>query len=94
MRNELDGSPPLIRPLRGMNDSILLPDELLARVQPPVSFLWGDSDPFGNAEVAEAFAAKVPGSRLTVMPNAGHAVWMDDLDGVVDATSRSLAAAA
>jgi pimeloyl-ACP methyl ester carboxylesterase len=87
MRNELDGSPPIIHPLRGMNDSILLPDELLAGMQVPEHFLWGHSDPFGDANVAEAFAAKVPGAQLIVMPEAGHAVWMDDLNGVAEATS-------
>lgn len=94
MRHELDASPPLIHPLHGMNDSILLPDEVLSRVRAPVQLLWGDGDPFGDAQVAEAFAARVPGSQLTVVPDAGHAVWMDDLDAVVAATSRWLAPAA
>lgn len=90
MRNELDGSPPIIHPRHGMNDSILLSDEVLSKVRVPVTFLWGDEDPFGDATVAREFAARVPGSRLVAIPDAGHAVWMDDLDGVAGATSRSL----
>lgn len=94
MRNELDGSPPIIHPRYGMNDSILLSDDVLSMVRVPVTFLWGDDDPFGDAAVAKAFAARVPGARLVAVPDAGHAVWMYDLDGVADATSRSLTAAA
>ncbi len=90
MRNELDGSPPIIRPLRGMAEEVLLPDDLLARIQVPVTFIWGDGDPFGSVAVAEGFAAKVPGARLVVRPDAGHAVWIDDVDGVATATTAAL----
>jgi pimeloyl-ACP methyl ester carboxylesterase len=92
MRNELEGSPTIIR-FRGLDESVLLPDTVLSRIRVPVTFLWGDGDPFGDPEVARAFAARVPGSSLTIVPNAGHAVWMDDLDAVARATGDALTAA-
>jgi pimeloyl-ACP methyl ester carboxylesterase len=61
-----------------MNDSILLPDDLLARIRVPVCFVWGEDDPFGDAAVARAFSGKVPGARLVLLPDAGHAVWVDE----------------
>ena len=88
MRNELDGSPPIIG-LRGLNASVLLPDDVLARIEVPVTFLWGDGDPFGDEACARAFSARVPGATLTMIPDAGHAVWMDDLDGVAHAIAAA-----
>jgi pimeloyl-ACP methyl ester carboxylesterase len=92
MRNEMDASPPIIHPIRGMNDSILLTQELLRRVRVPVSFLWGADDPFGSAAVATRFAAEIPGAELEVVPDGGHAVWIDEPDWVAARTKRFLAA--
>lgn len=92
MRNELDGSPPVIHPLRGMNDAVLLLDGILASIRVPVQFIWGDGDPFGDRSVARTFAAKIPDARLTLMDGAGHAVWMDDPDKVAAMTAAALRA--
>ncbi|HUQ40614.1 MAG TPA: alpha/beta hydrolase [Acidimicrobiales bacterium] len=91
MRHELDGSPPIIT-FRGLNDSILLPDAVLSRIDVPVTFIWGEGDPFGDVHVARSFAARVPGSTLVAVPDAGHAVWMDDLELVAGATADALSA--
>ena len=92
MRNDIDASP-IFHGLRGVNDSILLDDELLGRIRAPVRFVWGAEDPFGGADVADRFVAKVPGAQLELIPGGGHAVWLDDPDGVAEGTQRFLAAA-
>ena len=80
LRNELETSPRLITPLRGMNRSTLLPDDLLTQIRTPMHFLWGVDDPFGGPDIARAFVERVPKAGLELMPGAGHAVWMDDPD--------------
>jgi pimeloyl-ACP methyl ester carboxylesterase len=55
MRNELRAGPRLIFPLRGLDERVLLTAELLGRIHTPVYFLWGQEDPFGDAEVAQQF---------------------------------------
>lgn len=62
-----------------------LPDELLKRVQSPSLFVWGARDPFGPPEIARDFVGRIPGARLEMLPAAGHAVWLDDLDHVTTA---------
>jgi 2-hydroxy-6-oxonona-2,4-dienedioate hydrolase len=90
MRNELRAGPRFILPLRGMNDSILLTDDLLARIETPTFFLWGDEDYFGGAETARAFVPRLPNAELELMAGAGHAVWMDDPDHVAARTRAFL----
>jgi pimeloyl-ACP methyl ester carboxylesterase len=86
MRNELRQGPPIVTPVKGFNDSVLIPDDVLASIGVPTLFLWGAADPMGGEAVARPFAAKVPGSTLELMPG-GHAVWVDDPEHV--ATSLS-----
>ena len=86
MRNDMDACPPIIHPIRGMNDSILLTQELLRRVRVPVCFLWGADDPFGGGDVATRFVAEIPGAELEVVPDGGHAVWFDEPDRVAART--------
>ncbi len=75
---------------KGLNDDIVLSDELLSRIQAPVHLLWGANDPFGGPDVARAFAARIPTATLEVMPNAGHAVWIDDPSHVAGQLKRFL----
>jgi pimeloyl-ACP methyl ester carboxylesterase len=77
MRNELKAGPRIMTPLRGINDSILLPASLLASIKTPTYFLWGEGDPFGGADIARPFVAQIPTAELELMPG-GHAVWIDD----------------
>ena len=90
MRNELRAGPRVILPLRGMNDRVLLPVSLLAKVRTPVYFLWGEEDPFGGAAIARQFVARLPDAELELMPGAGHAVWMDDPDHAAAVTGKFL----
>lgn len=89
MRNELEAGPRMIT-LKGFDERIYLPDDLLARVQTPIHFLWGSEDPFGDAEIARAFTAKIPTAELELQPGTGHAVWMDDPDKAASVTRSFL----
>lgn len=77
-RNDIDAAPPILHPIRGMDDSLLLPDDVLGRIRAPMRFLWGAEDPFGGAAVAREFVPKIAGAELELIPGAGHAPWMDD----------------
>jgi pimeloyl-ACP methyl ester carboxylesterase len=81
MRNEIDAAPRVVT-MRGFNADTLLPASLLARITAPAYFLWGDEDPMGGPEVARRFVAQLPNAELELMPDAGHAPWMDDADFV------------
>ncbi len=80
MANDIRSSPQVITPLRGLNERMLLTDDLLARVTMPVLFLWGEEDPNGGEAVARAFAPRLPHAQLEMVPEAGHAPWIDELD--------------
>ena len=86
MANELRQGPPIVTPIKGFNDTILIPDEVLASISVPTLFLWGTNDPMGGGAVARPFAAKVPGSTLELIPG-GHAVWVDDPEHVAASLS-------
>lgn len=91
MRNEIEAAPPVVT-MRGFNDATLLPPSLLAQVQAPAYFLWGDEDPMGGAEVAREFVRHCPNAELEIMPGAGHAPWIDDPDHVAQRLSAFLRA--
>jgi pimeloyl-ACP methyl ester carboxylesterase len=80
MVNEVTAGPRLLRPIHGFDERSLLASSLLASITTPVSFLWGEEDPFGGAEVARAFTGQIPAAELELMPGAGHAVWIDDAE--------------
>lgn len=77
----------------GMNPDLVLDDELLGRIEAPVYLLWGEDDPFGPPEVARSFARRIPGAELELMPDAGHAVWIDDPQYVAKAIDSFLSPA-
>ena len=86
--NELWAVPPVMHPIRGMDDAILFPDDLLASITVPSLFLWGADDPFGGEDVAARFVPRIPGAELVVLPGAGHAPWLDDPDRCAAETRR------
>lgn len=90
MRNELSATPRVITPIRGMNERVLLPERVLAAVRAPVQFIWGEADPNGGADIARAFAARLPDAALELMPGVGHAPWIDDPDHTAATTRRFL----
>ena len=83
MRNEIDATPRILT-WRGFNEETRLPTDVLASVRCPAFFLWGEDDPMGGAEIAEEFVASFPDAHLELMPDAGHAPWIDDPDHVAD----------
>jgi pimeloyl-ACP methyl ester carboxylesterase len=92
MRNDIRSSPTMITPLHGLNERVLFTDDLLARVTMPALFLWGDEDPNGGDAVARAFVPRFPNAELHVIPRAGHAPWIDELDLCADRTRAFLSA--
>ena len=87
--NELAAVPPVLG-LRGQRAEALLPDAVLRRIQAPTLFVWGTDDPFGGTSVAEAFAPRVPGARLSLV-GTGHAPWIDAPQLVALTTASFLA---
>jgi pimeloyl-ACP methyl ester carboxylesterase len=75
---------------RGLN-GMLLPPETLASVRTPTHFIWGERDPFGGAETAERLVARLPNATLEVVPEAGHAPWLDELDRCAESVRAHLA---
>ena len=92
MRNELKAGPKVISPISGFNRSLLLPEALLASIEMPLYFLWGEDDVYGGAEVARAFVSHFTNAELEVVPGAGHAVWMDDASHAAAVMRRFLSA--
>jgi pimeloyl-ACP methyl ester carboxylesterase len=90
MRNEMALGRRLITG-KTLDPRIALSDGLLASMSLPIAFLWGANEPFGDADVARAFAAKLPNAELEFTPG-GHAVWVDDPDHAADRVRRFLAA--
>jgi pimeloyl-ACP methyl ester carboxylesterase len=62
------------------------PDEL-RRLTVPTLLLWGDHDPFGAVEVAQAMARLIPTAQLEVLP-AGHAPWLGHPNRASELVSR------
>lgn len=77
MRNEQTAGPRILS-LRGMVESTLFPDEVLAAMTAPTLLLWGTADPFGDAPIARAFAARLPNATLELLDGVGHAPWLDE----------------
>jgi pimeloyl-ACP methyl ester carboxylesterase len=78
IRNEIDSLPAITNLRHGLNEALLLSDELLGSIRRPVEFLWGSRDPMGGLELAAEFVAKIPGAALEVLDGAGHAPWIAD----------------
>jgi pimeloyl-ACP methyl ester carboxylesterase len=90
LRNDLALSRAAVSPLRGLNPA-LLPASLLRSIHVPTLFIWGECDRFGDVAIARSVVAAVPGARLEVIPGAGHAPWLDDLDRCARLASEFLA---
>jgi 2-hydroxy-6-oxonona-2,4-dienedioate hydrolase len=88
MRNEVLMGPRLVFLFRGLNERLLLPADLLAKIHTPVYFLWGEQDPFGDPDIARHFVEQLPDAELELLPGAGHAVWIDDPDHAAATTRR------
>lgn len=85
MRNETRMGRGVVSLRRGISDRLLLSDEFLRSIQTPTLFIWGERDPFGGPKTAQRLVDRMPHAEFEVVPGAGHAPWLDDLDG---ATTR------
>jgi haloalkane dehalogenase len=54
----------------------------LASFEGPVRIIFGDSDPYLNADLARSFHASLPTSELFLLPGARHYVQMDEPEEV------------
>ena len=90
MRNEIRASPKVIQPIKGLNQAMLFTDEMLARVTSPVYCFWGEDDPNGGAETAKRFVARLPHCTLELVPDAGHAPWIDETELAISSTRAFL----
>jgi 2-hydroxy-6-oxonona-2,4-dienedioate hydrolase len=90
LRNELRSSRYLS--LRhGLFGELIIPDDTLASIRTPLRFVWGEDDPFGGAEIAHQLVDRMPGAQLELVPAAGHAVWVDELERTAAAITEFLA---
>lgn len=76
--------------LRGGLRPELLPESLLASIRTPTMFIWGERDAFGGPDIARDVVARIRGAKLQVLPGAGHAPWLDDLDRCAALTATFL----
>ncbi len=57
-------------------------ERLLGSVRVPVEVVWGEEDAWLDPSQAETLARKIPGSRLRLVPGAGHFVMEDAPESV------------
>lgn len=57
----------------------------LHRIDVPTLLLWGEKDGLVPPEFGEAYRALIPGSRLVVLPDAGHAPFDEQKDAFLAA---------
>jgi pimeloyl-ACP methyl ester carboxylesterase len=62
------------------------PDDL-RRLAVPTLVIWGDRDPTGSAEVAQAITTLIPNAQLEVLPG-GHVPWLGNAERVAEVLSR------
>lgn len=77
-RNDQRLSRGVIRPVGGLDERMLLTDTLLGEVTMPVHLVWGVDDPNGGPVVARQFAERLPNATLELLPETGHAPWVDE----------------
>ncbi len=66
---------------RGWRKSMMMRD-VLAAVDVPTLFVWGDRDAFAPPASGEDMAERMPDARIEVMPDAGHLPHIDQPDAV------------
>lgn len=57
----------------------------LHRISVPTLVVWGEHDKLLSRAHADAFKSAIPGSRLAIIPNCGHAVALEQPDALVEA---------
>lgn len=75
----------------GMDQRIILSAAERAAIRQPIRWLWGANDAFAGEAIAREFVRPFPDARLTIVPDVGHAPWVDDLDRSVAFVRGALA---
>lgn len=75
--------------VRGIN-GLALPDAMLAEIKTPILFFWGAKDHNGGADKARELVIRIPNAELELVPDGGHASWLDDLDRAANSTADFL----
>ena len=57
---------------------------------PHQSFVWGEKDAFAPPSSGEDLAARMPNARLVAVEDAGHNVWLDQLDACLEPITEFL----
>lgn len=89
-RNEVAPARAFVSARRGLA-RLLMPDETFRAITTPIQLLWGDGDPFGGAASARRLLELLPTASLELMPGAGHAPWLDDVEHCAAVANRFLA---
>lgn len=90
MANELASSPDLVTLFGGLDERLLLSDEVLGAVRSPVLLLWGAEDPMGGESIGRRFTERLPNATFALIDGAGHAPWIDEPDLCAERTSAFL----
>lgn len=76
---------------RGLRaESILLDEHERSAITRPVTFIWGESDPFGGPDIAEPFVRSFPNATLELLEGAGHVPWFDEPEVVPHLIRKAL----
>ncbi len=59
-------------------DKLIPYEGRLAQLGVPALVVWGEQDRFAGVAMAHRFHEQLPGSRLEILPGAGHFVWEDE----------------
>ena len=62
----------------------------LHRIDVPTLLIWGEADRLVPPSFGEAYRALIPGSRLVVLPDAGHAPFDEQKDAFLAAFCEHL----
>ena len=46
----------------------------------PLTFIWGEADPFGGGDIAREFVQPFSDATLHLLAGAGHVPWFDEPD--------------
>ena len=50
----------------------------LAEIRQPLLYVIGSADPEGTVDYAKRIVGMLPNAELSVLPDAGHMLWLDD----------------
>jgi pimeloyl-ACP methyl ester carboxylesterase len=62
----------------GPRPGLDIPNQDIVKLACPVAFAWGDADPTVGVRVGRAVSERLPCSRFTSIPGAGHLPWITD----------------